>query len=150
MSVDRRLLGAVLMIGTMVLTLGLLQGSGSSFWQGQAILLGIFVILTVSLNLISGFTGLFSLGQIGFMALGVYISAILTLSIEKKAALLPELPGWLAGVHLDQMIGSLPLGWLAATIIAGILVSLIALAVGVVIMRLSGNFVAVATLGFLV
>ena len=150
MKVDQRLVGSILMVATLVLALSLLQGSGSSFWQGQAILLGIFVILTVSLNLISGFTGLFSLGQIGFMALGVYISAILTLSIEKKAALLPDLPGWLAGVHLDQMIGSLPLGWLAATIIAGILVSLIALAVGVVIMRLSGNFVAVATLGFLV
>ena len=108
------------------------------------------MILTVSLNLISGFTGLFSLGQIGFMALGVYISAVLTLSLEKKASFLPELPGWLAGVHLDQMIGPMPLGWLAATIIAGILVSLIALAVGAVIMRLSGNFVAVATLGFLV
>ncbi len=150
MSVDRRLLGSLLMIGGLIVALGLVQGSGSAVWESRAILLGIFVILTVSLNLISGFTGLFSLGHIGFMALGVYISAILTLSLEKKASLLPDLPGWLAGLSLSQMVGPFPLGWLIATIIAGLLVSLIALAVGAVIMRLSGNFVAVATLGFLV
>jgi len=148
--VGHRLVASAIMVTALIVALGLLQASGSSFWEGQAILLAIFVILTVSLNLVSGFTGLFSLGHIGFMALGVYISAILTLSLEKKAALLPDLPGWLAGIHLDQMVGPVPLGWLIATVVAGILVSLIALAVGSVIMRLSGNFVAVATLGFLV
>jgi branched-chain amino acid transport system permease protein len=60
------------------------------------------------------------------------------------------LPAWLAGVHLDMMIGPFPLGFLLATVIAGIVVMLVALAVGAVLMRLSGNFVAVATLGFLV
>jgi branched-chain amino acid transport system permease protein len=150
MSADRRVLAGVTLIGLLVVSLALLEASGSSFWQGEAILLAIFVVLTVSLNLISGFTGLFSLGHIGFMALGVYASAILTLSVEKKTALLPKLPGWLAGVSLDQTIGPVPLGWLLATVIAGLLVALVALAVGAVIMRLSGNFVAVATLGFLV
>ena len=150
MRFDRRLASSMIMIGSLIVALGLVQASGSSFWEGEAILLAIFVVLTVSLNLVSGFTGLFSLGHIGFMALGVYISAILTLSLEKKAVLLPDLPGWLAGLHLDQMAGPIPIGWLIATLIAGVLVSLIALAVGSVVMRLSGNFVAVATLGFLV
>ena len=114
-------------------------------------MLAIFVVLTVSLNLVSGFTGLFSLGHIGFMALGVYISAILTLSLEKKAALLPDLPGWLAGLHLDQMVGPIPLGWLVgdAHRRRSWCRSSRSLS-GSVIMRLSGNFVAVATLGFLV
>ena len=151
MSVDRRLLGGRAHDRQP-------HRSRSAWSRGRAprsgragsILLGIFVILTVSLNLVSGFTGLFSLGHIGFMALGVYISAILTLSLEKKASLLPDLPGWLAGLSLSQMVGPFPVGWLVATLIAGLLVSLIALAVGAVIMRLSGNFVAVATLGFLV
>ena len=67
-----------------------------------------FIILTVSLNLTSGFTGVFSLGQIGFMALGAYVSAILTLPLQEKGAYLPDLPGWLAGVHLDQLIGPVP------------------------------------------
>ena len=84
------------------------------------------------------------------MALGAYISAILTLPLGVKAEYLPDLPPWLAGVHLDQMAGRLPVGWLAATLIAGLLVALVALLVGAVLMRLSGHFVAVATLGFLV
>jgi branched-chain amino acid transport system permease protein len=146
----RRWLTGLALIGLLVVALALLEGSGSSFWQGEAILLAIFVVLTVSLNLISGFTGLFSLGHIGFMALGVYVSAILTLSVEKKTALLPNLPGWLGTLSLDQTVGPVPVGWLAATLIAGLFVSLVAVAVGAVIMRLSGNFVAVATLGFLV
>jgi branched-chain amino acid transport system permease protein len=127
-----------------------LDVSGQSFWQGLVINLAIFMILTVSLNLTSGFTGVFSLGQIGFMALGAYISAILTLPLPEKASYLPNLPSWIAGVHLDQRIGPLPIGFLAATVIAALLVSVVAWLVGRVLMRLSGHFVAVATLGFLV
>ena len=52
------------------IALAVLDASGQSFWQGLAINLAIFMILTVRLNLTSGFTGVFSLGQIGFMALG--------------------------------------------------------------------------------
>ena len=73
MTVDRRIVGGLLQIGALVLALAALQASGSGQWQGRAVLLGVFVILTVSLNLASGFTGLFSLGHIGFMALGGYI-----------------------------------------------------------------------------
>jgi len=109
-----------------------------------------FIILVASMNLSSGFTGVFSLGHIGFMALGAYISAILTLPLPTKAAYLPKLPAWLAGVHFDAMLGQFPLGFFFATIIAGILVAIVALLVGAALMRLSGHFVAVATLGFLV
>jgi branched-chain amino acid transport system permease protein len=84
------------------------------------------------------------------MALGAYISAILTLPLPEKASYLPNLPSWIAGVHLDQRIGPLPIGFLAATVIAALLVSIVAWVVGRVLMRLSGHFVAVATLGFLV
>ncbi|MBX3083342.1 MAG: branched-chain amino acid ABC transporter permease [Anaerolineae bacterium] len=127
-----------------------LQASGSSVWQGIFINLGMFIILVASLNLANGFTGVFSLGHIGFMALGAYISAILTLPVETKASYLPNLPEWLAGVHFDAMLGPFPLGFLLATIVAGLLVAVVALLVGAVLMRLSGNFVSVATLGFLI
>jgi branched-chain amino acid transport system permease protein len=53
-------------------------------------------------------------------------------------------------VHLDQEIGPFPVGFLLATLIAAVLVSGVAWLVGRVLMRLSGHFVAVATLGFLV
>ena len=48
------------------------------------------------------------------------------------------------------MVGPFPLGFLVATLIAGLLVALLAFLVGLVLMRLSGHYVAVATLGFLI
>ncbi len=134
----------------LAIALALLQASGLSFWQGFAVNLGIFIILVLSLNLASGFTGVFSLGHIGFMALGAYTSAILTLPLREKGDYLPNLPGWLAEVHFDFYVGPFPAGFFLATLIAGVLVSVVALLVGLVLMRLSGHFVAVATLGFLV
>ena len=127
--------------------LALLQFSGLAFWQGLVVNLGIFLILVLSLNLSNGFTGVFSLGHIGFMALGAYGAAILTLPLREKQEYLPNLPRWLAGVHFDFRLGPFSLGFLAATLIAALLVALV---VGLVLMRLSGHFVAVATLGFLV
>ena len=56
----------------------------------------------------------FSLGHIGFMALGAYISAILTLPLDKKHSYLRELPAWLATTHFDLNVGQFPLGFLAA------------------------------------
>jgi branched-chain amino acid transport system permease protein len=105
------------------------------------IVMGINVILVASLGLSNGFTGVFSLGHVGFMALGAYSSGILTLAVEKKLAYLPDLPGFLAGYSLP---------FLPAAIIAGLVCALLAFLIGIPLMRLSGNYVSVATLGFLV
>lgn len=146
----QRAAGPMIAILALVILLVVLQVMGLAFWQGLVINLGIFLILVLSLNLSNGFTGVFSLGHIGFMALGAYAAAILTQPLRVKQEYLPNLPAWLAGVHFDFRLGSFPLGFLAATVIAGLLVSLVAILVGLVLMRLSGHFVAVATLGFLV
>lgn len=143
----RRILVLLLVLSA---TLAFLEVSGLAFWQGLAINFAIFVILVQALNLASGFTGVFSLGHIGFMAIGAYTSAILTLPLATKAEYLPNLPGWLAGIHLDGTIGPLPVGFAIATLVAGALGVVVAGLVGAVLMRLSGHFVAVATLGFLV
>ena len=150
MRTPRQWLGPLLAIIVLAAVLTGVQASGSSFWEGFFVNIGIFVILTVSLNLATGFTGVFSLGHIGFMALGAYISAILTLPLKEKGNYLPNLPSWLAGVHLDTMLGPFPLGFLIATLIAAAIVGVIAVGVGLVLMRLNGNYVSVATLGFLV
>jgi branched-chain amino acid transport system permease protein len=130
--------GIIVLLAAGVVLILALQGSGSSFFQGIFINICMYIILVVSLNLSNGFTGVFSLGHIGFMALGAYISAILTLPLDKKASLLPKLPPGLGAIHLDMMIGSFPLGFLLATLIAGVLVMLVAVIVGAVLMRLSG------------
>lgn len=146
----RRLLGPLAAILLLAALLAALQAAGLAFWQGLFVNIGLFLILVLSLNLANGFTGVFSLGHIGFMALGAYGSAILTLPLREKQSYLPNLPAWLADVHLDMVVGGFPLGFLLATLIAAGLVALVALLVGLVLMRLSGHFVAVATLGFLV
>lgn len=105
------------------------------------IVMGINIILVASLGLSNGFTGVFSLGHVGFMALGAYSSGILTLEVSKKLAYLPDLPGFLAGYNLP---------FLPATILAGLLCAVVAFLIGIPLMRLSGNYVSVATLGFLV
>lgn len=113
----------------------------SPYIQRIAIGLCISIILVVSLNLLSGFTGVFSLGHIGFMAIGAYTAAILTLPPSLKQAYLPNLPTWLEGTQLS---------FLPATIIGGLIAMFVALAIGFSIMRLTGPYVSVATLGFLV
>src|SRR5712692_2504240 len=112
----RRLVGPLVAILLLAVLLSLVQASGLSFWQGLVVNLGIFLILVLSLNLASGFTGVFSLGHVGFMALGAYISAILTYPLQEKRNYLPHLPSWLAEVHLDFSLGAFPLGFLEATL----------------------------------
>ena len=121
--------------------LALINFGASSYIQRIVIGLCISIILVVSLNLTSGFTGVFSLGHIGFMAIGAYTAAILTLPLSQKLAYLPDLPGWLENTQL---------AFLPATLIGGLLAMLVAFLFGVSVMRLTGPYVGVATLGFLV
>ncbi|HNX92815.1 MAG TPA: branched-chain amino acid ABC transporter permease [Syntrophomonas sp.] len=104
-------------------------------------LIGINIILVASLNLTNGFTGIFSMGHAGFMAVGAYTSALLTIPITQKAALLPDLPLWLANLHVPFVAGLLA---------AGLMSMLFALLIGYPVLRLRGHYLAVATLGFLV
>jgi branched-chain amino acid transport system permease protein len=103
--------------------------------------LGINIILVVSLNLSNGFTGVFSLGHIGFMAIGAYTSAVLTLPILLKTVNLPNLFPWL---------GHLEMSFLPAALIGGFVSMIIALLVGLPLLRLNGSYISVATMGFLV
>ena len=98
-------------------------------------------ILVTSMGVANGFTGVFSLGHVGFVAVGAYVSGILSLSLANKHSYLPDLPAWLA---------SLTLSFLPATIVAGLVCVVLAIIVGAPLMRLSGYFVSVATLGFLI
>jgi branched-chain amino acid transport system substrate-binding protein len=105
------------------------------------IVICIFGVLVAALGLSNGFTGVFSLGHVGFVAVGAYASGILSLSVQAKAAYLPHLPPWLAGWSLS---------FLPSTILAGLVCAILALAVGAPLLRLSGHYVSVATLGFLI
>ena len=101
---------------------------------------GIYIILAVSLNITNGFTGLFSLGHPGFMAIGGYVTAILTFPVARKSMFL-ELPQWLAAIQLP---------FLPALIIGGACAGITAVVVGLPVLRLRGHYLAVATMGFLI
>jgi branched-chain amino acid transport system permease protein len=105
------------------------------------IVICINAILVVSMGIGNGFTGVFSLGHVGFVAVGAYVSGILSLPATAKSAYLPDLPAWLSGWDLS---------FLPATLVAGLLCVVLAVLVGAPLMRLSGHFVSVATLGFLI
>ena len=132
-------------LGVGLVLLALLAWLGPSvlpdYFVRVLIVMAINVVLVSSLGLSNGFTGVFSLGHVGFVALGAYSSAILTLALDKKLAYLPDLPGWLSHIQL---------GFLPATLIAGLLCAVLGLIVGAPLMRLNGNYVSVATLGFLI
>jgi branched-chain amino acid transport system permease protein len=117
-----------------ILGVSLFSKSYDPYFLDVALLCGINITLAVSLNLINGFTGQFSLGHAGFMAIGAYCSAVLTTNYG--AQLLPLVGGkvWI----LFPL--SLCAGGLAAAI-AG-------LVVGIPSLRLKGDYLAVVTLGF--
>jgi branched-chain amino acid transport system permease protein len=98
---------------------------------GIATDIGINIILAVSLNLINGHTGQFSLGHAGFMAVGGYTAAKLALVLH------PHLPHW---AH--------PLLFAAALLLGGVMAAATGLAVGVPTLRLRGDYLAIVTLGF--
>ena len=101
----------------------------------------IYVTLGVSLNLIFGFTGQFSLGHAGFMAIGAYVTTLLVL------------PPW-----YKEMIFILePLVWpftvmhtpfIIALLLSGLIAALAALLIGLPVLRLKGDYLGIATLGF--
>src|SRR5437016_2536065 len=95
---------------------------------------GINIILAVSLYLINGYTGQFSLGHAGFMAVGAYSAAVVTTNFGKN--LLPLLGGqtWLI--------------FLLALLAGGVFAAFAGLLVGVPSLRLRGDYLAIVTLGF--
>ncbi len=99
------------------------------------------VALAVSLQLTNGLTGLFSLGHPAFMTVGGYVAAILTYPVRRKGFMMPDLPGWLATAQWDL---------LPATLAGASVAALLAVIVGIAVLRLKGHYLAVATLGLIV
>ena len=113
-------------LGLCVATFAVLQALISlnfidPFWELNIILIGINIILAASLNLINGYTGQFSLGHAGFMAVGAYVSAVFTLKLS-----MPFIVAIIAGACAAGLLGLL---------------------IGLPTLRLSGDYLAIATLG---
>jgi branched-chain amino acid transport system permease protein len=109
----------------------------SPYYARIMMLSGISITLAVSLNLINGFTGQFSIGHAGFMAVGAYSSAYFSINY---------------GMNLANSLGGGQLGWVVAlflaTIVGAIAAGIAGLVVGVPSLRLRGDYLAIVTLGF--
>ncbi|MBK5484133.1 branched-chain amino acid ABC transporter permease [Peribacillus sp. TH16] len=97
-------------------------GSLNPFYQNTLMFIGINIILAASLHLIIGVTGQFSIGHAGFLAVGAYASAIMTMKLEMP--------------------------FVVALIVGGLVAALAGLIIGIPSLRLKGDYLAIATLGF--
>jgi branched-chain amino acid transport system permease protein len=117
-----------------VFVASLFSNSYNPYFLDIAISCGINITLAVSLNLINGFTGQFSLGHAGFMAIGAYSSAVITTTYGAKLLPLVGNETWIL----------FPL----ALCIGGLVAALAGLLVGIPSLRLKGDYLAIVTLGF--
>lgn len=115
----------------------------------------IYALVCVSMNLLNGFTGLFSLGQAGFMLIGAYAYSIFSIPADQHASVyqyfdggaiqfsIPESLGNVLGVNTGNFIGAI-----LCIIIGGLVAAVFAALIGIPVLRLKSDYLAIATLGF--
>ena len=120
----------------------------------------VYSLAAVSMNLLNGFTGLFSLGQAGFMLLGAYTYAILTVPMASKDSVYYLYGGSAVKFSLQDLFGalfgtegaggaiSMGLGVVLAMVLAGCVAAAFAYLIGLPVLRLKSDYLAIATLGF--
>ena len=112
----------------------------------------VYALVAVSMNLLNGFTGLFSLGQAGFMLLGAYTYAILTIPTAQRDAVYYIYNGSAVNFSLPELFGGgalgLVLGVVLALILGGCVAAAVAWLIGLPVLRLKSDYLAIATLGF--
>jgi len=98
----------------------------------------VYALLAVSMNILNGFTGLFSLGQAGFMLLGAYTYGVLTMTDAAREIV----------YYLDGCAVHVTLPWWLGLILAGVVAAVFAFLIGLPVLKLKSDYLAIATLGF--
>lgn len=132
---------ALVVVAAVVITLLDLKVIGSTYVTNIIKLSAIYALVGVSMNLVNGFTGLFSLGQAGFMAIGAYVVAMLTTDPAGRAGIYYVVP-------ISPALENVRLPFFAALILGGLVAALLALLIGAPVLRLKSDYLAIATLGF--
>ena len=128
-------------MGVLALFLWWVQGNVGAYGIQILNLIAVNIILALSLNLIYGFTGMFSLGHAGFMAVGAYVCSILIMTPAQKEMLFILQPayGWVEAAHSPFFV---------AVIAGGLAATLMGFLVGIPLLRLGDDYLGIATLGF--
>ena len=98
-----------------------------------------YALVAVSMNLLNGFTGIFSLGQAGFMLIGACTYSVLTIPVALRPTVYQYYNGGIVQFALP---------WFVAMILAGLLAALFAFLIGLPVLRLKSDYLAIASLGF--
>ena len=98
-----------------------------------------YALVAVSMNLCNGFTGIFSLGQAGFMLLGAYTYGIFTIPTAERMNVYQYYNGGLVQIALP---------WFAALLLGGLVAAFFAFLIGMPVLRLKSDYLAIASLGF--
>ncbi len=115
----------------------------------------VYSLIAVSMNLLNGFTGLFSLGHAGFMLVGAYTYAILSIPVAKRAGVYQYYDGGVVQFSIPETFGNLlgesvgtVIGMLLTLVISGLIAAFLAWLIGLPVLRLKSDYLAIATLGF--
>lgn len=115
----------------------------------------VYSLVAVSMNLLNGFTGLFSLGQAGFMLLGAYSYAVLCIPAAKRAGVYQYFDGGIVKFSLPEIFASFlgdkvgsAVGMILALLVGGLIAAFFAYLIGLPVLRLKSDYLAIATLGF--
>ncbi len=98
-----------------------------------------YALVAVSMNLCNGFTGIFSLGQAGFMLIGAFTYGILTIPPVERMNVYQYYNGGLVQFALP---------WFVAMLLAGLMAAFFAFLIGLPVLRLKSDYLAIASLGF--
>jgi len=153
------ILGIILIAVLAVISVGL-EGVAKNV-KGLSIMMAVmkkgtvYALLAVSMNLLNGFTGLFSLGQAGFMLVGAYTYAILSIPVAKRAGVYQYYDGGIVNFSVPEIFSGFlgdtlgpVIGMLLTLLICGLLAAVLGWLIGLPALRLKSDYLAIATLGF--
>ena len=98
-----------------------------------------YALVAVSMNLLNGFTGIFSLGQAGFMLLGAYTYSVFTIAADMRTTVFRNYGDSIVNFKLPMIV---------ALLLAGLVAAFFAFLIGLPVLRLKSDYLAIATLGF--
>ena len=137
----RNAIGNIILFCLLVAVLFVIDGTSKSYDMIVKVLEKgcVYAVVVVSMNLLNGFTGLFSLGQAGFMLIGAYVYSIFSVDDASRAMVY--------GFSGEPLVNfRLPI--IVAILLAGVFASVFAFLIGLPVLKLKSDYLAIATLGF--
>lgn len=137
----RNAIGNIILFCLLVAVLFVIDGTSKSYDMIVKVLEKgcVYAVVVVSMNLLNGFTGLFSLGQAGFMLIGAYVYSIFSIDDASRAMVY--------GFSGEPLVNfRLPI--IVAILLAGVCASVFAFLIGLPVLKLKSDYLAIATLGF--